>query len=62
MAGGAAGSVASKVLGNVLQLPAVGGTSSDGSGNTVKTVRDSAGELIKITIDKSGKLLSAVKG
>ncbi|MDP9024241.1 MAG: hypothetical protein M3N13_02550 [Candidatus Eremiobacteraeota bacterium] len=61
-AGGAAGSAASKVLGNVLQLPAVGASTTDGAGNTVKTVRDSAGELIKITVDKAGKLVNATKG
>ncbi|MDP9106025.1 MAG: hypothetical protein M3N49_08825 [Candidatus Eremiobacteraeota bacterium] len=59
---GAAGGAAAKIIGNVLQLPAVGPTTTDASGNTVKTVRDSAGELIKIVVDKAGKLLSATKG
>ena len=59
---GAAGGAAAKIIGNVLQLPAVGATTTDASGNTVKTVRDSAGELIKIVVDKAGKLLSATKG
>jgi len=60
--GGAAGSAASKVLGNVLRLPTVGAVSTDAAGDTVKTVRSSSGELIKITVDKAGKLLNAVKG
>ena len=60
--GGAAGSVASTIIGNVLQLPAVGPTTTDASGNTVKTVRDTAGELIRIVVSKAGKLLSATKG
>lgn len=60
--GGAAGSVAAKVIGNVLQLPAIGQATTDATGNTVKTVRDSAGELIKIVVDKAGKLVSATKG
>jgi len=59
---GAAGGVAAKIIGNVLQLPAIGPTTTDASGNTVKTVRDSAGELIKIVVDKAGKLISASKG
>lgn len=53
---------AAKVIGNVLQLPAVGAATTDASGNSVKTVRDSAGELIKIVVDKAGKLVSASKG
>lgn len=60
--GGAGGAVASKVIGNVLQLPAVGQTTRDASGNTVKTVRDSAGELIRIVVDAAGHLVSATKG
>ena len=59
---GAAGGAAAKIIGNVLQLPAVGAATTDASGNTVKTVRDSAGELIKIVVDKAGKLVSASKG
>ncbi len=59
---GAAGGIAAKIIGNVLQLPAVGQTTTDASGNTVKTVRDTAGELIKIVVDKAGKLVSASKG
>lgn len=55
-------SIASKIIGNVLQLPAIGQTTTDASGNTVKTVRDSAGELIKIVVDRAGKLVSASKG
>ena len=60
--GGTAGAVAAKIIGNVLQLPAVGAPTTDASGNTVKTVRTTAGELIKIVVDKAGKLLSATKG
>ena len=61
--GGAAGAaVASTIIGNVLQLPAVGATTTDAAGNTVKTVRDTAGELIKIVVNKAGKLVSATKG
>ena len=59
---GAAGGAASRIIGNVLQLPAVGATTTDASGNTAKTVRDSAGELIRIVVDKAGKLVSASKG
>ncbi len=53
---------AAKIIGNVLQLPAVGQATTDASGNTVKTVRSAAGELIKIVVDKAGKLVSATKG
>jgi len=59
---GAAGGAAAKIIGNVLQLPAVGQATTDASGNTVKTVQTTAGELIKIVIDKAGKLVSASKG
>jgi hypothetical protein len=52
---------AGTIVGNVLNLPSVGGTTTDANGNTVKTVRDAAGELIKIVVDRAGKLVSASK-
>jgi hypothetical protein len=39
-----------------------GPTTTDASGNTVKTVPDSARELIKIVVDNAGKLVSPSKG
>jgi hypothetical protein len=52
---------AGAIVGNVLKLPAIGGSTTDANGNTVKTVRDAAGELIKIVVDRAGKLVSASK-
>ncbi|MBV9402427.1 MAG: hypothetical protein JO018_01730 [Candidatus Eremiobacteraeota bacterium] len=60
--GSTGNAVTSKVIGNVLRLPAVGATSTDSAGNTVKTVRDTTGDLIRIVIDQAGRLLSATKG
>ncbi|MDQ2662409.1 MAG: hypothetical protein M3Y18_00055 [Candidatus Eremiobacteraeota bacterium] len=60
--GGVGGAAASKIIGNVLQLPSVGQVTRDASGNGVKTVRDSTGDLIRIVIDAAGHLVSASKG